>query len=83
MFGDPMFQECLQIFAIYTILFVIPSQLFQVQIYKVAEIVLLGVDPSEHNHITSQQSSRVAPSRFYTLLIMHFEVAIIFVHQVD
>lgn len=75
MLGDPIVEELLKLFALHSILLVVPSQLLEIKINEVIEVLFFGVDATYYEHVSSQQSSSMASSGLHTVLVMHLQAS--------
>ena len=62
-----------QIFPFYFVLFVVPPQLFEVEIHKIAEIFTFSVHPAENDHVLAHENWSMAASPLNWLFIAHFK----------
>ena len=62
-----------QIFPFYFVLFVVPPQLFEVEIHKIAEIFTFSVHPTKYDHVFTHEDCSMATPSLNWLFIAHFK----------
>jgi hypothetical protein len=73
MLGDSGGDMVTEIFAFYFVLFVVPSQLFKIEIDEIAEIFSPGVESTEDDHVLAHECRSMTASALYGLLVAHFD----------